>query len=94
MSKKTLSYWQNGIAFYFDAIRFVYKRNPFKESTATQGKIWRRVDKGLAINCTARGAHIGSGGKIVRLLVAMSHNKGVILCELYIHMDGSFFHLI
>ena len=33
--------------------------------------------------CTAKGKKEGSGGKMVKLIVAISYNKGVIDCEQY-----------
>jgi len=91
MRNKSTSYWRNNVAFYFDAVSFVYKTNPLRESTCPKGKIWRRKDEGLAPYCTSRGTHVGSGGKVLHMAVAITYEHGVILCKPYVHMDGQFF---
>lgn len=40
---------------------------------------------------TAKGSHEGFGGRVLRLLVAVSFGKGVVLCEKYEKMTSSFF---
>ena len=37
----------------------------------------------VSYGCTAKGAHCGSGGRVVEFMVAVSYGKGVILCEQY-----------
>ena len=37
------------------------------------------------------GKKEGSGGRVLKLLVAISYNKGVIACHLYEKLDGQFF---
>ena len=43
---------------------------------------WTR-DEGLESNCTAKGSHVGSGGKVLHFMGAISYTQGVILCEQY-----------
>ena len=42
---------------------------------------WRTRDEGL--NCTVKGSHVGSGGKVPHFIVAIACGKGIILCEQY-----------
>lgn len=42
-------------------------------------------------HCTAKGSKVGSGGRVVKLMVAITHGEGVILCEPYETMNGPFF---
>ena len=46
---------------------------------------------GLNQYCTGKGSKVGSGGKTLKYLVAISYNVGVILFEEYEHMTGNFF---
>lgn len=84
--------WTTKVAFYIDAVSFYYKRNPMDYARVPRGKIWKKKNEALDINCTARGCHVGSGGKILHLLVAISYQTGVILCDQYEHMDGDFYY--
>ena len=40
---------------------------------------------------TAKGMHIGSGGRVVKMIVAISYGKGVIYCEQYEKLDGNYY---
>ena len=42
--------------------------------------------EGLAHGCITKGRKVGTEGKVLRLLVAISHDKGVICCGPYEHM--------
>ena len=37
--------------------------------------------EGLAEGCTAKGKKEGSGGRVLKLFVAIRYNKGVIACH-------------
>ena len=45
----------------------------------------------VSYGCTAKGAHCGSGGRVVEFMVAVSYGKGVILCEQYKTLNGRYF---
>ena len=83
--------WTQKIAFYLDGVAFAHKTNPLDQARAPTGRIYRKKSEGLNQYCTAKGSKVGSGGKIVKFLVAISYNVGVILCEEYEHMTGNFF---
>ena len=83
--------WTNEIAFYLDAVSFVYKSNPMDQARAPYGRVWRKASEGLKQGCLAKGSKVGSGGKLVKMVVAISYNKGVIKCEQYEKMCGAFF---
>ena len=70
---------------------FYDKRNPAGQAKAPQGRIWRTKKEGLAEGCTAKGKKGGSGGRVLKLFVAISYNKGVIACLPYEKLDGQFF---
>lgn len=91
MRNKTTHYWKQNIAFYLDAVSFVYKTRPYRDARTPKGKVWRRRDEGLAHNCTSKGAHVGSGGKVLHIIVAISHDRGVVCCEPYEKMNGPYF---
>ena len=83
--------WTNKIAFYFDCKSFKFKTNPKDQATVPGCRVWRRKNEGLNLNCTGKGANIGSGGKTVHFVVAISYKNGVIACEQYERMNGKYF---
>ena len=42
-------------------------------------------NEGLHLHCTAKGFHVGSGGRVAQFIVVIAHQKGVVLCE---HHEG------
>ena len=83
--------WTKDIAFYLDGTGFAYKRNPLDQALAPRARIWRKRSEGLDFRCTAKGRKTGTGGKVLKLMVAISYNKGVILCKPYEKLNGTFF---
>ena len=83
--------WQKEINFFLDGVSFAYKRIPFDQGSSPRGRIWRKPCEGLDYGCTAKGKKEGSGGKLVKLMVAISFGKGVIDCEQYDKMSGDYF---
>ena len=83
--------WTEGIAFYLDGTGFTYKRNPLGQARAPKARVWRKKSEGLAPGCIAKGCKEGTGGKVLRLMVAISYNKGVICCEPYEKLNGRSF---
>jgi len=75
--------WQREIAFYLDGAGFQHKYNPYDEAKSIKTMAWRKKDEGLQRNCTAKGSHVGSGGRVLHFMVAISYSKGVVLCEQY-----------
>ena len=47
-----------------------------------------KKSEGLTHECITKGRKEGTGGKVLRVLVAISYDKGVICCEPYEHMTG------
>ena len=85
------SFWTNKIAFYLDGASFAYKRNPKSQAQAPKSRVWRGQSEGLQPGCVAKGSKCGTGGKMVRMIVAISYGKGVVACVPYEKMDGDFF---
>ena len=83
--------WQRGIAFYLDATSIVYKRNALDQARTPKGRIWRKAGEGVSTGCLAKGKKEGTGGNYVKLIVAISYDKGVICCHPYEKMTGRFF---
>ncbi len=82
--------WTREIGFYLDGVSFAYKRNPLDQAKAPEGRIWRKKTEGLEIGCVAKGRKEGTGGKVVKLMVAISYDNGVICCEPYQELNGRF----
>ena len=85
------SLWTEQIAFYLDGVSFVYKSNPLDQARAPKGRVWRKKSEGLKQGCLAKGSKVGSGGKVVKMMVAISHGKGVLMCERYEKMNADYF---
>ena len=83
--------WTQKIAFYLDGVGFVYKRNPRDQAMPPAGRVWRMKKEGLLQGCTAKGQACGTGGKYVKMIVAISYDKGVIICQRYEKMTGNYF---
>ena len=83
--------WKEEIAFYLDGTEFTYKRNPLDQVRAPKARVWRKKSESLAPGCIAEGHIEGTGGKVLRLMLAISKNKGVICCEPYEKMNGRYF---
>ena len=79
----TNKFWEEGISFYVDAAGFRHKCNPHDEVRSLRTMVWRLKNEGLHPHCTAKGSNVGSGGRVARFIVAITHQKGVILCEQY-----------
>lgn len=85
------NFFLNKIAFYLDGVSFVHKTRPMDQALAPRGRIWRKASEGLDYGCTAKGSSSLSGGRQVRVFVAISYGKGVILAKRYEHLDGKMF---
>ena len=84
--------WTQKIPFYLDGVASAHKTNPLDQARAPTGRIYRKKS-GLNQYCTGKGSKVGSGGKTLKYLVAISYNVGVILFEEYEHMTGNFLRL-
>ena len=89
--KRPASFWTDGVAFFLDAVAFVHKTNPLDQARAPKSRVYRQPSEGLTRGCTAKGMKEGSGGKYVRLVVAITHGKGVLISEPYEKMTGAYF---
>ena len=66
----------NDICFYLDGVSFYHKHNPLDDTRTPKGKILRKRKEGLTM--TAKGMHKGWGGRVVKMILAISYGKGVI----------------
>ena len=85
----TQAFWNYGVSMYMDGVGFVYKKNAFDQARAPKGRLWRRTSEGLARNCTAKLNKAGT--KEVKFMVAISFQRGVVLCESYTEHTGILF---
>ena len=75
--------WTDKVAFYFDGVNFVYKRNSKDQALAPRARVWRQDGEGLVPGCIAKGKNEGTGAPSLRMFVAISYNEGVICAESY-----------
>lgn len=83
--------WTKDVCFYLDGVSFHHKYNPYEQARVPSGRVWRKKSEGLTRGCTAKGSHVGSGGRVVKLMVAISYDRGIVLCEEYEHLNGPMF---
>ena len=83
--------WTEEIGFYLDGTGFTHKQNPLDQASVLKARVCRKKSEHLALGCTAKGHKEGTGGKVLRLIVAISYDKGVICCEPYERMNGRYF---
>ena len=67
----------------------LFIRQPLSDALAPKGRVWWKRAEGSEV--TAKGSKNLAGGKRLHLLVAISHNKGVVLVEEYEKMTGTYF---
>ena len=80
--------WTHDIAFYLDGTAFAYKRNPLDQARAPKSRVWRKKSEGMDYGCTSKGKKTGTGGRVLKLMVAISFDNGVILCKEYEKLNG------
>ena len=89
-----MNVWTDSIAFYLDGISFVYKTNPMDQACVPKGRVWRKKSEGLTQGCLAKGRKVGTGGKVAKFMVAISHGKGVLVCDRYEKWTQTISHLL
>ena len=62
------SVWTDTIAFY--------KTNPMDQARAPKGRVWRKKSEGLKQGCLAKGSKVGTGGKVSKVMVEITHGGG------------------
>ncbi len=85
------NFWTQHVSFYLDGTGFAHKTNHLDQARALKGRLWRKKSEGLTIGCTGKGHKEGTGGRVLKLMVAISYGKGVIVCEPYDKMYGKYF---
>lgn len=75
------NFWNEKISFYLDGKGFEFKVNPLDQARAPSAREWRQSGEGLKMRCVAKGKKEGS--RNANFMVAISHGKGVVLCEQY-----------
>ena len=84
--------WTFKVNFYLDGVSFYYKRNPTGQAKVCKAKYGgqkRRVSLRHAQRREMKKE--GSGGRVLKLFVSISYNKGVIAGHAYEKVDGQFF---
>ena len=59
------------------------RQYPLDQARAPKGRVWRKRSEGLTQGCLAKGSKSGAGGRVAKLMVAISYGKGVVVCERY-----------
>ena len=73
MQKAAKSFWKDGISFYLGGTSWVHKTNPSQHARTLRTRTWKKRGESLSQHCTAKGKKEGVGGKVARLMVAISY---------------------
>ena len=85
--------WISKVAFYLDVVSLYYKSNSSDQARAPKRRIWRKKS-GLKQGRIAKGSKEGRGGKVLKLMVAISCGKGVLMCHPYEHFPRAILCLV
>ena len=56
-----------------------------------KGDSGEKKSEGLTQGCLAKGSKVGTGGKVAKMMVAISRGKAVVICATYEKMDVQYF---
>ena len=59
------------------------RRTPWTKRELLKGECGEKKSEGLKQGCLAKGSKAGTGGKVAKMMVAITHGKGVLICERY-----------
>ena len=85
------SFGLNGYHSFWTELDLPTYQSPVSKLAQQKGRTWRKISEGLALGCTSKGRKEGTGGKVLKLVVAISYGKGVIICEPYEKITGAYF---
>ena len=68
--------WTKDICFYLDGASFAHKYNLCDQSRAPKGRVWQQTSEGLDTGCTAKGTHVSTGGRVLKVLWRFPSDKG------------------
>ena len=68
-------FWQEGISLCIDASGFQHKYNPHDETRSIRTMAWRLKNEGFHPQCTAKGYHVGPGGRVAHFIVVIAHQE-------------------
>ena len=54
-------------------------------------RMLRKTYEGFKPDCVVKGSKVGSGEKVAHFMVAISHQKGDLICEQIKKMNGAYF---
>lgn len=78
-SLRNEDFWKTHISMYLDGVGFQFKTRPLDQARTPQAREWRTRGEGLKL--TTKGKKEGSVN--TNFIVALSYNRGVVLCERY-----------
>ena len=67
---------------------------PHGPSASSQRESVKKKSEGLKQGCLAKGSTGGMGGKVAKMMVAVSHGKGVLTYERYEKRMRNILHLL
>ena len=85
------SFLADHVSFYLDGSGFAYETNPLDQAKAPKGRTWRRKSEGLKLGRTGKGHKEKTAGRVLKLVVAISYDNDVVVCEPYEKMCGTYF---
>jgi len=64
---------------------------PWIKHVLPKGDSGEKKSEGLTQGCLAKGSKVGTGGKVAKMMIAISHGKAVVICETYEKMNVQYF---
>jgi len=91
--KKNLpeNYWTEHLSFFLDGTGFAHKSNPCEQACATKERTWENISERLTLGYTSTAQKERTVRKVLKLMVAISYGKAVIICEPYEKINGVYF---
>ena len=83
LSTGTWNLWTDRISFYFDGAIWVHKTDPWKQARTPRTHMWRKKGGRVASEMLYQGQERRTCGRMVKFMVAISCDIGVIVCFWY-----------
>jgi len=75
------NFWTEHLPFLLDGTGFARKTNPCEQARVI--KMEEDIRETCRLGCTSKGQEQGTGGRVLKHMVASSYGKGMVICEPY-----------
>lgn len=75
------TFWTEHLPFLLDGTGFARKTNPCEQARVI--KMEEDIRGTCRLGCTSKGQEQGTGGRVLKHMVAISYGKGMVICKPY-----------